>query len=165
RFGPDKSLTQLRLPSVMVTNTMQFSPDGRTFYTCDSAEQEILAYDHDPETGALTGRRIFATTYEFDGFPDGSAVDSEGCLWTCLWNASRVVRFTPEGDVDQVVILAAPRPTSVAFGGPDLRTMFITTARAGMTFPQLDARPLSGSLFAVHVDVPGLPPRRFGVAG
>lgn len=162
RFGPDRTLTPLRLPSVMVTNTMQFSPDGKIFYTCDSAEQEILAYDYDQATGALSGRRIFATTFEFGGFPDGSAVDSEGCLWTCLWDASRVVRFAPDGSVDKVIILAAPRPTSVAFGGPDLRTMFITTARVGMSFPQLDARPLSGSLFAVQVDVPGLPPRKFG---
>ena len=162
RYGSDKTLTQLRLPSVMTTNTLQFSPDGRTFYTCDSAEQEILAYDFDPETGGLSGRRVFASTYEFGGVPDGSAIDSEGCLWTCLWGASRVVRYTPEGEVDQVIILAAPRPTSVAFGGPDYRTMFITTARAGMSFPQLDARPLSGSLFAVQVDVPGLPAREFG---
>ena len=162
RYGADQTLTQLRLPSVMVTNTMQFSPDGRTFYTCDSTEQEILAYDFDPETGSLSGRRVFASTYEFDGYPDGSAVDSEGCLWVCLWGASRVVRYTPGGEVDQVIILAAPRPTSVAFGGPDFRTMFITTARAGMSFPQLDARPLSGSLFAVQVDVAGRPAREFG---
>ena len=92
RYGADKALTQLRLPSVMATNTMQFSPDGRTFYTCDSVEQEILAYDFDPDSGALSGRRVFASTYEFGGFPDGSAIDSEGCLWTCLWRASRFVR-------------------------------------------------------------------------
>ncbi len=163
RYGTDKTLTQLRLPSVMATNSMQFSPDGRTFYTCDSVEQEILAYDFDPASGALSGRRVFASTYDFGGFPEGSVIDSEGCLWTCLWGASRVVRYTPDGEVDQIIILAAPRPTSVAFGGPDLRTMFITTARAGMSFPQLDARPLSGSLFAVQVDVPGLPAREFGV--
>jgi sugar lactone lactonase YvrE len=105
---------------------------------------------------------VFASTYDFGGYPDGSAVDSEGCLWTCLWDASRIVRHTPDGNVDQVILLAAPRPTSIAFGGPDLRTLFITTARVGMTFPQLDARPLSGSLFAVQVDVPGLPARQFG---
>ncbi len=162
RFGADGAVSQLRLPSVMVTNTMQFSPDGRIFYTCDSAEQEILAYDHDLDTGVLSGRRVLASTYDFGGYPDGSAVDSEGCLWTCLWDASRVVRHTPDGQVDQVIILAAPRPTSCAFGGPDMRTLFITSARIGMTFPQLDARPLSGSLFATQVDVPGLPPRIFG---
>ena len=162
---PDRQISQLRLPSVMITNTMQFSPDGRTFYTCDSAEQEILAFDHDPGTGGLTGRRVFASTYEFGGYPDGSTIDSEGCLWTCLWDASRVVRYRPDGSVDQVITLAAPRPTSCTFGGDDLKTLFITTSRVGMSFPALDSRPLSGSLFAISVDVPGLPPRQFGVAG
>ena len=164
RLLQDMSVERIGLPEVLVTNTMQFSPDGRTFYTCDSAEQEILAFDFDQATGALTGRRIFASTYEFGGFPYGSAVDSEGCLWTSLWGASRIVRYTPDGKVDRVIILAAPRPTGIAFGGPDYRTMFITTARAGMSFPQLDARPLSGSLFAVQVDIPGLPAREFGRA-
>jgi len=164
RFGPDRSLSHLRLPSVMITNTFQFSPDGKTFYTCDSAEQEILAFDHDLSTGSLVGRRVLADTFELDGFPDGSAVDSEGFIWTCMWGASRVVRYSPEGEIDQVIVLAAPRPTSIAFGGDDLKTLFITTARSGMSFPQLDARPLSGSLFSIRVDVAGLPPREFGKA-
>ncbi len=162
RVTPDGQLSLLRLPSVMVTNTFQFSPDGRVFYTCDSAEQEILAFDHDLDSGVLSGRRVFADTFDLGGYPDGSAIDSEGCLWTCMWEASRVVRFTPDGEIDKTILLAAPRPTSVAFGGPDLRTLFITTARVGMSFPQLDARPLSGSLFAIQVDVPGLPAREFG---
>jgi xylono-1,5-lactonase len=162
RLSHNREISQLRLPSVMTTNTMQFSPDGRTFYTCDSAEQEILAFDYDVDTATLTGRRTFASTYEFGGFPYGSAIDSEGCIWTCLWNASRVVRYRPDGVVDQVITLAAPRPTSCALGGDDLKTLFITTARVGMSFPALDSRPLSGSLFAVSVDVPGLLPRQFG---
>ena len=162
RYSADGKLSQLRLPSVMVTNTFQFSPDGKTFYTCDSAEQEVLAYDYEADGNNLTGRRVLADTFSFNGYPDGSAIDSEGCLWTCLWDSSRVVRFTPDGDVDRVIVLAAPRPTSVAFGGDDLRTLFITTARAGMSFPELDSRPLSGSLFSVRVSVPGLPGREFG---
>lgn len=162
RYSVDGGVEALRLPSVLVTNTFQFSPDGTRFYTCDSAEQEILAFDHDPADGKLTGRKVLSDTFDFGGYPDGSAIDSEGCLWTCLWDASRVVRFTPDGEVDRVIILAAPRPTSVAFGDDDLKTLFITTARAGLSFPQLDARPLSGSLFAIRVDVPGVPPREFG---
>lgn len=162
RFGPDKTVEQLRLPSVLVTKTLQFSPDGRTFYTCDTAEAEILAFDVDPETGALSGRRTFAYTGELGGLPHGSAVDSEGGLWTCLHGASRVVRYTPDGELDRTIILAAPLPTGCAIGGRDMRTLFITTARTGLSFPQLDSRPLSGSLFAVDIDVPGLAPRAFG---
>jgi sugar lactone lactonase YvrE len=161
RYSADKTVTPLRLPSVLAARTFQFSPDGRTFYTCDAEECEILAHDFDPETGAITGRRTFAFTHDLGGQPHGSAVDREGGLWTCLHGASRVVRFTPEGDVDQVIIMAAPLPTGCAFGGEDLRTLFITTSRNGLSFPQLDARPLSGSLFAINVDVPGLPARSF----
>lgn len=162
RYGPDKSVSQLRLPSVLVTKTMQFSPDGRTFYTCDTAESEILAFDVDPVTGALSGRRTFAFTHHFGGLPYGSAVDREGGLWTCLHGASRIIRFTPQGKPDRIIILAAPLPTGCVFGGRDMRTLFITTARTGLSFPQLDARPLSGSLFALDVDIPGVTPRSFG---
>lgn len=162
RYGPDKTVSALRLPSVLAARTFEFSPDGRTFYTCDAAECEILAHDFDPETGAVTGRRTFAFTHDLGGQPYGSAVDAEGALWVCLHGASRVARFTPDGEVDEVIILAAPLPTGCALGGEDLQTLFITTARNGLSFPQLDARPLSGSLFAIHVDVPGLPARSFG---
>ncbi|MFN7054106.1 SMP-30/gluconolactonase/LRE family protein [Hyphomonas sp.] len=165
RYGADKAVSLLRLPSVLVTKTMQFSPDGRTFYTCDTAEGEILAFDADPATGALSGRRTFAFTHELGGLPHGAAVDSEGGLWVCLHGASRVVRYLPDGTLDQTIIVAAPLPTGCAIGGRDMRTLFITTARTGLSFPQLDARPLSGSLFAVEVDVPGLPPRSFGKGG
>ena len=162
KFSPGGTIEALRLPSVLMTNTFQFSPDGTKFYTCDSAEQEILSFDHELETGKLTGRMVLADTFELAGYPDGSAIDSEGCLWTCLWDASRVIRLTPEGEIDRIIVLAATRPTSVAFGDEGLKTLFITTARAGLSFPQLDARPLSGSLFAIRVDVPGMPPREFG---
>ena len=164
RYGPDKAISGLRLPSVLTSRTFEFSPDGRTFYTCDTAESEILAHDYDPATGVISGRRTFAFTHELGGVPFGSTVDRDGGLWTCLHGASRVVRFTPDGKVDQVIILAAPLPTGCALGGEDLRTLFITTSRAGLSFPQLDARPLSGSLFAVTVDVPGLPARSFGAS-
>ena len=146
----------------MVTNTFQFSPDGTVFYTCDSFEQEVLSFQHEIGTGKLTDRKVLTNTIELSGYPDGSVIDSEGCLWTCLWEASRIIRLTPDGEIDRTITLAAPRPTSLTFGDEDLKTLFITTARAGMSFPELDSRPLSGSLFAVRVDVPGLPPREFG---
>ncbi len=164
RFGGDQTIAPLRLPSVMQASTFQFSPDGRTFYTCDTAEQEILAFDCDPATGALTGRRVLASTMELGGYPKGSAIDAEGRIWTALWGASRIVCHTPEGELDEIIILAAPQPTGCAFGGEDLSTLFITTARVGMSFPQLDARPLSGSLFSIQLDVPGFAPRNFGDA-
>ena len=162
RFTPEGSIEQLRLPPVLLTHTLRFSPDGRKFYTCDTAEQEILSFDYDRETGGLSGRKVLATTYEFAAFPQGSAIDSEGGIWICLSGGSRIARYLPSGKLDRMIVMAAPKPTNLAFGGPDLKTLFITTSRVGMSFPQLDSRPLSGSLFAVQVNVAGLPAREFG---
>ena len=164
RLMPDRSIQKVRLPPVMLTQTFTFSPDRKTFYTCDSEEYEILAFDYDSATGAVSSRRTFAFTHDLGGRPYGSAVDTEGFLWTCLHGASRVVRFAPDGSIDQSILLAAPLPTACCFGGPDLRTLFITTSRQGLSFPQLDARPLSGSLFAFEAPAPGTLPVVFGAS-
>ncbi|MEL6829328.1 MAG: SMP-30/gluconolactonase/LRE family protein [Pseudomonadota bacterium] len=161
-LGTDWRAASLPLSNAVVTNTFCFSPDGHTFYTCDSAEQEILSYDYDPLTGALSDRRVFATTAAIGAYPDGSAIDAEGCLWNAQWAGSRIVRYTPEGAIDRIIGLPVSRPTSVAFGGKDLKTLFITTARIGLGDKALDRQPMAGCLFALDVDVPGLPVREWG---
>lgn len=162
RLAPDLTVERLGLPEVVVTNTMEFSPDGRTFYTSDSSEQMLLAFDHDPDTGALSNRRIFASTFDAGCYPDGSAVDVDGYLWNAQWAGSRIVRYTPDGSIDRVVKMPVSRPTSCAFGGPDLTTLYITSARIGLTDVALDRQPMAGSLFALEVDTPGLPVPEFG---
>ncbi len=165
RLGPDGGLEGMRFDPVMVTNTFAWSPDGLTFYTADSAEQEILAFDHDPATGVLTDRRLFVSTAEGGGYPDGSAMDEAGCLWNAQWDAGRVVRYTPEGVIDRVVELPVARPTSCAFGDVDRMTLFITTARVGLSGDELyERQPLAGGLFALRVSTPGLPVREYGGA-
>ena len=161
RLASDMSVTRLKIAPAMVTNTFQFSDDGQTLYTCDSAEQEILAFDCKPGSGAVSGRRLFASTMDGGGYPDGSAVDAEGCLWNCQWDASRIVRYAPDGRVDKVVYLPIPRPTSCAFGGPELKTLYITSARTGLSDKRFESSPLSGGLFAMTVDVPGRPVPEF----
>ncbi|MEM7639280.1 MAG: SMP-30/gluconolactonase/LRE family protein [Pseudomonadota bacterium] len=158
---PDLTVERIGLPEVQVTNTMQFSPDGRSFYTCDSAEQMILCFDYDPDTGALANRRVFASTLEAGCFPDGSAIDQDGYLWNAQWAGSRIVRYAPDGSVDRIVSLPVSRPTSLAFGGPDLKTLYITSARVGLSDAALDRQPMAGSLFAIDVDVPGQPVAEF----
>ena len=164
RLTPDLKVERLGLPEVVVTNTLQFSPDGLTFYTCDSVEQVILAFDHTPGTGTLANRRIFADTLEAGCYPDGSAVDVEGCLWNAQWAGSRLVRYAPDGTIDQIVKMPVSRPTSLAFGGDDLKTLYITTARTGLSSAALDRQPMAGSLFALDVAVPGLAVPEFGHA-
>lgn len=155
---------KLDLPEVLVTNTIQFSPSGTVFYTCDSSERMIYAHDHDPESGEMSNRRMFAEASHANGFPNGSAIDESGALWTCEWGAGRVVRRGVDGQVLEVLELDAPRPTSCVFGGPDMRTLYITTARLGLTDKMFEANPLSGGLFAMDVDIPGPEPREFGRA-
>ena len=164
RIGPDFSVSLVNAPRVMVTNLAQFSNDGRTFYTSDSVEQEILAYDHDPETGRLSDRRVFATTTALGGYPDGGAMDAEGALWVCLWDAGRLVRYRPDGRIDRQVELPVSRPTSCTFGGPDLTTLYITSARIGIDGEALMAQSMAGGLFALEVEVPGRRQRSFGVS-
>ncbi|MCR9269779.1 MAG: SMP-30/gluconolactonase/LRE family protein [Hyphomonadaceae bacterium] len=162
RLAPDQTLDRIGLPEVLVTNTFQFSPDGTTFYTSDSAEQMILAYTYDRETGALSNRRVFASTLEAGCYPDGSAIDADGYLWNAQWAGSRVVRYAPDGSIDRIVKLPVSRPSSCAFGGPDLKTLYITSARVGLSDAALDRQPMAGSLFALDVDTPGLPVPEFG---
>lgn len=162
RLTSDLEVERIGLPEVLVTNTMQFSPDGQTFYTCDSSEQMILAFDYAPGDGSLSNRRVFASTLEAGCYPDGSVVDSEGYLWNAQWAGSRIVRYAPDGSIDRVVKLPVSRPSSCAFGGEDLRTLYITSARVGLSDAALDRQPMAGSLFALDVDVPGLPVPEFG---
>ena len=155
RFAPDRAVEPLAAPRVIIPSTACFSPDGSTFYSCDVTEQEIMAFDFDgPQK--LTNRRVFATTSTGAGYPDGSAVDSEGCLWNAEWDGARVVRYRPDGAVDRIVKLPTSRATGCCFGGRDLKTLYVTTARTGLTAWQLDAQPFAGSLFAIQVETPGL---------
>lgn len=156
KLCPDMSVERIGLPEVMVTNTMKFSPDGRTFYTCDSAEQMILAFDYDVETGGLSNRRVFASTLEAGCYPDGSAIDQDGYLWNAQWAGSRIVRYAPDGSIDRIVALPVSRPSSCAFGGSDMKTLYITSARVGLSDAALDRQPMAGSLFAIDVETPGL---------
>lgn len=162
KLNPAMEIERIGLPEVLVTNTMEFSPDGETFFTCDSAEQMILAFDHDLGTGALSNRRVFASTLEAGCYPDGSALDVDGYLWSAQWAGSRLVRYAPDGAIDQVVKLPISRPSSCAFGGENLQTLYITSARDGLSDAALDRQPMAGSLFAIDVKTPGLPVQEFG---
>lgn len=89
--------------------------------------------------------------------PDGLVVDAEGGIWVAVWDGGQVVRLTPEGRVEARIDVGVPRPTSVAFGGPGLNRLYLTSAREGLTAPQRRAHPDSGRLFVAEPGVAGLP--------
>ena len=161
RLDPDGSLTEI-LHGLTTSNGAAFSPDGRIFYHADTPTHAIRAYDVDAAAGTLSGGRVFHQ-FEFgNGRPDGAAVDAEGCYWSALWDGWRVVRFSPAGELIRTVELPVQRPTMIAFGGPDLKTAFVTSAGKNLTDAERKAQPHAGGVFAFRVDVPGLAQKMFG---
>lgn len=144
-----------------VPNGIAFSPDDRALYFADSGQRTVFKFDFDLESGTLRNRQPFIEVSENEGTPDGLTVDSDGYLWVAHWDGWCVRRYTPQGQLDRTLYLPVPRPTSVAFGGDDGRTLFITTARLRLPTRALAEAPLSGSLFAVETGVGGLPEPAF----
>lgn len=144
----------------VVTNGPSVSPDGRTLYHNHTDANRVLAFDLD-DAGALSNRRVFAAI-EDGGSPDGMAVDAAGCLWVCTFGGHRILRFDPSGRRIGEVRFPVANVTRLAFGGPDLRTVFATTARKGLSEDELAQQPLAGDLFTFRVETPGLaqPPMR-----
>jgi sugar lactone lactonase YvrE len=161
RLDPDRTWTTA-LHGVVCSNGLGWSPDDRTAYVTDSRVGRIDAFDYDLATGTLSGRRPFVVLEPRDGFPDGLTVDAEGFVWSAVWDGWRLVRYAPDGTVDRVVPMPVQRPTSVALGGPDLRTLYVTSASYGLSPDARAAQPLAGSLFALRTEVPGLPEPRYG---
>jgi sugar lactone lactonase YvrE len=141
---------------IICANGPAFSPDGKAAYFADSFARQIFRYEIDPSSGAVGARGPFATVPDEAGVPDGMTVDAEGFLWNAHWDGWRVTRYAPDGRIDRVIKLPVPRPTAPAFGGEDLKTLYITTASDGLSESQLQEAPLSGSLFACEPGVRGL---------
>jgi sugar lactone lactonase YvrE len=153
RLDPDRTLHTV-LTGVSVSNGLGWSPDGTTMYYVDTRTHGVDVFDHDPSTGAVTNRRRLV---EVDrGWPDGMTVDAEGCLWVALWDGWGLRRYAPDGRLVTTVEVPAQRVTSCAFGGPDLSTLYVTTARVGLR--DLRDQPAAGALFACEPGVAGLAP-------
>lgn len=160
RLSPDLELAPV-LGDLMISNGLGFSPDGRTMYHSDTPARTVKAYDFDGTRGALSNGRVFA---HFDGEsdrPDGAAVDSEGCYWSAFYRGGKVVRLSPQGRLLAEFSVPAMCPTMCAFGGDDLRTLYVTSARQMREADELARLPQSGGIFAMRVDVAGLPEPRF----
>ena len=149
RVDKDNIITTVE-DNLGIPNTFVWSPDNKNFYFTDTLDGNIMKYDYDVETGNLSNKQFFAN---FDrGFPDGSTMDTDGCLWNCRWGGSCVVRYTPSGQVDQVIEMPVENITNCVFGGKDLKTLFITSAKN----PGKNQHELDGSLFSVNLNYQGL---------
>jgi sugar lactone lactonase YvrE len=153
RLDPDRSV-HVVLTEITVSNGLEWSPDGSRAYYNDTATHRVAVFDYDRESG-LTARRVFA---EVQGRPDGLTVDAQGGVWIAVSDGGRVQRYTPSGDVDEVIEVPARKVTACTFGGDGLDELFITTSREGIQ-PGDDR--LAGSLFKVTPGINGLPIREF----
>jgi sugar lactone lactonase YvrE len=156
RLGAD-GRCELKADGVKVSNGLAFSPDARWLYHSDSRGAAIFRYAHDPATGAIGPRELFAAVAPEHGRPDGAAVDVEGCYWSCGISAGRLNRYSPDGTLMEYVELPVTHPTMPCFGGPDLRTLYVTSLREGLSEDALAGQPLAGGVFALRPGVAGLP--------
>ncbi|MEU3856232.1 SMP-30/gluconolactonase/LRE family protein [Streptomyces sp. NPDC028722] len=143
------------LADVTVSNGTGWSPDGSLMYYVDTPTRRVDVFDHDAD--GVRDRRPLVEIEEGAGYPDGLTVDAEGCVWVALWDGGAVRRYTPDGVLDRVIRVPAPRTTACAFGGPALTDLYITTARTGLPAPH----PLSGSLLVIPDAGRGLPQPAF----
>ncbi|WP_136616969.1 MULTISPECIES: SMP-30/gluconolactonase/LRE family protein [Mesorhizobium] len=160
RVDADRSVTKVR-GGIKTSNGFAWSADGRTMYFTDTPTLNILAFDYDVQSGTMSNERVFATVPKGHGRPDGATVDVEGCLWSAHFAGSRITRYSPAGDVLLSLDIPAQNVTSCTFGGANMSTLFITTAREDLTAEDLRQQPLSGNVFAYEAGVAGVPMTRY----
>jgi sugar lactone lactonase YvrE len=163
RVWPDLRVDRV-LTDITVPNSLGWSPDGQTMYFADTPTRILRAYAFDPESGDIGATRALLPADALPGRPDGCTVDAEGHVWSARIGAGCVARISPEGEIAAIVEVDASQPASCALGGPGLRTLFITTAKQKLDAEQLRIQPHAGDLFAVEVDVPGMPDVEFATS-
>jgi len=144
------------------SNGLAWSPDGATMYHADTTSHRVDAYDYDVASGTPSNQRNLVAfqddkkAQDYGGRPDGAAIDSEGNYWVAMFEGARIVKLSPTSELLAEIQLPVRCPTSVCFGGPDLRTLYVTSASQGRSAQELEQYPHSGKVLAFHVDVPGI---------
>jgi D-xylonolactonase len=156
------SNTQIRRcdADYVITNGPAISPDGKTLYHIDTFKQIVYAFDLDAR-GILENKRVFLKIEDKSMYPDGPVVDSVGNIWISMFGGWGVYCYSPTGQLQEVIKLPVSNCTKIAFGGDDLKTMYVTTAWVGLSDEQRAEQPLAGGLFRTRVNIPGLPQHKF----
>jgi sugar lactone lactonase YvrE len=143
------------------SNGLAWSLDGRTMFHADTTTHRIDCYDFDVATGEHSNRRTILTfptdktAPDYGGRPDGATMDAEGMYWVAMFEGGRVLRISPAGEILREIKLPVRCPTSVCFGGPDLRTLYITSASQGRSSEEIAQYPHTGKVLSVRLDVAG----------
>lgn len=148
---------RLVVDDLILANGLGWSPDGGSFYLADSTRKQILSFDADLTECRLSNRRVLVDVGDCSGFPDGMAIDTEGRLWVAMYDDWSIRVYTPTGSLADRYELPVQKPTSLAFGGPSLRDLYVTSASRRLTRDELISQPLAGSLLRFRPDVTGAP--------
>ena len=160
RLDPDLNLTEV-CDNVMVSNGLAWTNDSTGMWWSDTFNQKLYHYDFDAKTGRPSNRRLILSYDDEMGRPDGATVDEEGYYWTACYRGGKIYRMDASGRIDRTVQMPVKNVTMCAFGGPDLSTLFVTTATDGMPPEQLAAEPWAGSLLAFEPGVRGVEEVKF----
>ena len=153
--------TELMLRDLTIPNGLGWSPDGTTMYLVDSGPRTLSAFAFDPTNGTISDPRALVTVAEQLGAPDGMTVDAAGDLWLAIYGGGQIHRYSPDGELRQVVTIPAEQTTSCAFAGPRLNRLYVTTATENWSDEQRRAQPAAGLAYRCETDATGLPAAPF----
>lgn len=153
RITADGAIKRFGAADLGIPNTMAWSPDRKHFYFGDSMRNVIHVWDYDDASGEIDNRRVFVEGGP--GGPDGSTMDSEGCLWNARFGGGQVIRFDPDGRIERILKMPVSNPTACTFGGRDLKTLFVTSSHYGLPPEAIARNSLEGALFGVDTDIRG----------
>ena len=162
RLDTDLSVHKI-FGDVAISNGIIWSLDHTTMYYIDTLRKNVRAFDYADDTGDISNERVIINVPEEIGMPDGMAIDSEGMLWVAHYGGSCVSRWNP--NTAQLLLkidLPVTQVTACAFGGPNLDTLFITSAAQELDAAELERQPLAGGLFSIKTPYQGVPSFRFG---
>ncbi len=160
RVDPGGNTTTM-IDDVFASNGLGWSPDGKTFYHTDSHFGVIWAYDYNLVSGTLGSRRRFLSLDVSRETPDGLQVDTDGHVWTAVYKGGRLIHLTPDGSIVEEIAIPTRLTTSCAFGGPDMETLYVTTAIRQQNGKELLDQPLAGGLFSLRPGARGQPDTPF----
>jgi sugar lactone lactonase YvrE len=160
RLDPDRTVTCLD-SDLAVANGLGFSPDGTVLYLTEQFRGRLLRYDYDPQSGTVSGRRVFAEIPEAEGVPDGLTVDSEGYVWNAHFGGGLITRYAPDGHIDLRIEMPVPVVTCIGFAGDRMNELYVTTGWYGMDAAAQARKPGSGDLYRIKTNFTGLVEPRF----